>query len=100
VICNEYCCPKHGRFDCLVDTPAPDAVDCPECEMPSPWVISAPYGRLKRGEVTQGRVAEPEHPGQMDTRPLADGMPLNEWKKQREKVRRDQTLAKLKREGM
>lgn len=98
----EYCCPEHDRFDALTErTPfgdAPDECPCPAilmidgehgmyeqaCGRMSPWAISAPLGRVKLGEVHRGK-SDPHLPHQLDTRPLADGMPPHEWNKLQEK---------------
>jgi hypothetical protein len=55
----------------------------------SPWTISAPLGRVKMGEATQGGVANAEKASWTDTRELGEGMPYNEWKKKRAKTWRD-----------
>lgn len=106
----DYECPEHGRFEAAVARPAPDTAPCPErqesgeCSFPcvrgfeSPWRISAPGSVLvRRGEVVQGKVDA--HPGDhyvMDTRPLADGMPLKEFKERRAKVHRDIVLKQMR----
>lgn len=104
----DYECPDHGRFEALVSRPAPDKAPCPArweagpcsgpCGYESPWRISAPGAvRARRGEVVQGKV-DP-HPGDhyvMDTRPLADGMPMAEFKARRAKVHRDIALNQMR----
>lgn len=100
----EYICPEHGRFEALVERDsrgeAPSFMECPEpaddgdadygtCAIMAPWTISAPLGRVKLGEVTQGKVTKSEVPTWTDTEPLGDGMPLQEWKKRRAKVWKD-----------
>lgn len=63
----------------------------------SPWVISAPVGRVKAGEVIRGKVAEyPSEHNVMDTRPLADGMPMSEFKARRAKVHGEVAVAKMR----
>lgn len=76
----EFECPLHGRFSENVPrTQRSDASTCPHCGGESPWVMSAPTGRVKIGEVTRGKSDE-RPPGALDTRALADGMPYSEWK--------------------
>ena len=90
----DYECPKHGRFELLVERDAngdpPSELWCPviaeaainHCGRSAPWRISAPS--LKRDSVpcfaaVRGGDTE-RRPGMLDTRPLAEGMPMSEWK--------------------
>jgi hypothetical protein len=68
------------------------------CHEPSTWVISASGAvRVKAGEVVRGKSEDrPSDRYVMDTRPLADGMPLAEWKAQRAKVHRDESLRRVR----
>ena len=95
-ILREFRCPEHGVFESYEPG---DAVPCPEwtdsdcpcgecqggpCDLPSERCFtSAPLGRVRAGEVARGKSDPPPHPLALDTRPLAEGMPLNEWKAQR-----------------
>jgi hypothetical protein len=114
----EYMCPEHGRFDltvtrdangdppavqpCDVITGEADLRDQPGemhpilCGKPSEYVISAPLGRIKRGEVTRGKADEKPTPFALDTEALADGMPLKEWKERRAKMWRAKDYAEFK----
>jgi hypothetical protein len=120
----EYICPEHGKFNALVQRTGscdpPDEHPCPAliavvnmlddgeavdmvCDEPSPWTISGPLGRVKRGEVTQGKVSKAELPTWTDTEALGAGMSLREWKKNRAKVWKDhryKTNVKDSRKGM
>lgn len=104
----DYECPVHGRFELQVDRPAPDNAACPvwvtedetrsvPCQHRAEWRISAP-GAVRMGtQLVQGKVGE--YPGEqyvMDTRPLADGMPLAEFKSRRAKVHRDIVLKEMR----
>jgi len=82
----EYSCPDCGVFDATVERPAPDEHDCPICGATATWVISAPVGRVKRGEVSQGKY-EPPPSGYMDTRALGDGQSLEDWRADRRAAR-------------
>lgn len=85
LIALEFACPDHGRFDATHErSSAPDSMPCPQCGRDSPWVISAPMGRVKLGEVSRGKSDAPP-PNVMDTRALGEGMPVSEWRAQREK---------------
>jgi len=87
---SEYDCPDHGRFEAQVDRSSiPDFHPCPDCSALSPWRISAPLFKPQRGAVAQGKIAESPHQLALDTRPLAEGMPLREWKKRRAAMWRD-----------
>lgn len=121
----EYLCPLHGRFEVVVqrdangDPPATHA--CPAIdsmlgasvdythaqapagptEAPCPiddaeWVISAPLGKVALASATQGKVERPENPLFYDTRALGEGMPLNEWKAQRDKLRKEQRRKQIR----
>jgi hypothetical protein len=109
----EYVCPQHGRFSATVDRdangdpPATQACtvlceddnfpyeDPEECGFESEWVISAPIGRVKRGEASQGKYEPPPHAGYMDTRALGEGQSLDEWRADRAKVRQEQRIREI-----
>lgn len=93
----EFLCPEHDRFESLEDrATAPDAAPCPQCGASSPWVISAPMGRVKLGSVTTGKFEPPPHRYALDTRPLADGMKYSDWKKKRDALVKERTLARVR----
>ncbi len=105
---HEYLCPEHGRFTAEVSrADPPDEVFCTEiehgnltnlCGLTSPWSPSGIANRVKAGEVTQGKVETaglPDHVC-MDTRPLADGMPMSEFKAQRAKLHADLAIKKMR----
>ena len=117
----EYMCPVHGRFDLVVERDAngdpPAEAKCEHwfskeeteavghawhghptlfCGEWSPYVISAPMGRVKRGEVTRGKADEKPTPFALDTEALADGMSLKEWKKRRADMWRAKDYAEFK----
>lgn len=94
---GDYECPTDGRFEHTTvrdergDPPA--TVACPSCGADSPWRPSAPVARVKLGEVVQGKVMEyPPEAVCLDTRPLAEGMPLSEWRSKQEAITRDINL--------
>jgi hypothetical protein len=98
-IASEFECAQHGRFELTQPRDQlPDATPCPTCAAPSPWRFPAPgAARVKLGEVVQGKVMEypPEHVC-LDTRPLADGMPLAEWKAKQQSITRDLALKRAR----
>lgn len=68
------------------------------CSRAASWRISAPGAVRIATQMVQGKVAEyPQAEYVMDTRPLADGMPLAEFKAQRAKVHRDIALREMRR---
>lgn len=99
----EYLCPEHGRFEADVSrASSPDAMGCPvvSCEEVSPWSPSGVVGRVKQGEVVQGKADErPADKYVMDTSVIADGMPLAEFKAKRAKVHRDIALERIRKLG-
>lgn len=120
----DYECPVHGRFTAIVprdtsgdppptmrceeideichDCAEPPCSDCGavhwQCDEMAPFVMSAPgHVKVRAGEVVRGRSAErPADRYVMDTRPLADGMPLEEFKKRRAAVHRDESLRRVR----
>lgn len=96
-IVAEYMCPEHGRFDVTVARDAngdpPSEHPCPglwgadECGRAALWVISAPHTRVQKvTAVTRGKWQKPEHKTWTDTRNIAEGQPLYEWKEDRAKI--------------
>src|SRR6185436_1826851 len=94
----DYECPVHGRFEATVqrdengDPPAMlsrhpidfiiEGDQAGVCRELCPWRTSAPklardsvpcYAAMRGGDTER-------RPGMLDTRPLADGMPVREWK--------------------
>lgn len=99
----EYRCPVHGLF--AIDVPrafSPDTARCisrdgvpagMSCNELSNWVPTVGAARVRLGEVAQGKSdARPPEDIVMDTRPLADGMPLHEFRERRKKIHRDIAL--------
>lgn len=95
LILADFRCPEHGVFEDLGARDV-DAVPCPQCGASSPWSPSPVVGRIKLGEVQQGKFEPPPSPGALDTRALADGMPYSEWKAKRDKFRRDQKITEVR----
>lgn len=97
---RDFSCEEHGVFDALIQRGLREPQPCPACGRDSEMVMSAPLGRVKLGEVTRGKVEPAPSPYALDTQPLADGMPLGEFKKQRRKLWDDKRRADWKREGL
>lgn len=122
-IAAEYYCEKHGRFELDVERTvagdAPDTVPCPmsgfqndgsdccedcvgQCDLPATWCISAPLARVQKvTAVTKGKWQKPEHKTWTDTRNIAEGQPLYEWKEDRAKIweeRRKEDVVRFARE--
>lgn len=123
LITCDFECSLHGYFVAMVPRDAsgdpPASIQCTEivehehnCEEPpcsdcgfttwqcgesAAWCISAPPGRAKAGEVVQGKIdAYPGEHNVMDTRPLADGMPLAEFKARRAKVHQEIAIERMR----
>ena len=119
----EYSCPEHGVFEAIVERDAagdaPVEMRCPAslfvdsaddcchdcaglCDRLSPRIMSAPKVRkdtvlptaLVKGGDTERR------PGMLDTRPLADGMPMKEWKKLQKGITEDRRHKQLIKKGL
>lgn len=97
---REYECDLCGVFAETVETPHPGSRPCPTCGRPSPLVVSAVAGRVKLGEVSRGKVADAPSPYALDTRPLAEGMPLAEFKQKRAKLWREKREREWKDKGL
>ena len=104
LIVAEYRCPEHGLFEVTaqrVDDGAPTEHAC-ECGTVSPWTPSAPKMRVDtvlptaavRGGDTERR------PGMLDTRPLAEGMPMAEWRKVQDKHREERRHQQMVANGL
>lgn len=93
---SEYRCPDHGIFEATVQRDAngdaPDEQPCQDCGEPSPWTISAPHPKVLSvpcSAVSRGGDMSERHPGMLDTRPLAEGMPMKEWRGVQDKHRQE-----------
>lgn len=115
-IVAEYECPRHGRVTLTIDRDAngdpPAWAECPmpigarddvvlgleydRCNEPSEYRISAVRGRVRAGEVSRGKSEPPPHALALDTSPLADGMPYNEWKKKRNEMWRGERWKQIR----
>ena len=98
LIAAEFECPEHGVFEALCHRDA-DTHLCPACGAVSDWRISAPMsGRPAFISARRGKNEEKPFPTAMDTEALADGMPMHEWKAQREKIWNDHEYKQWKKE--
>lgn len=119
----DYECPEHGVFEAQVqrdengDPPAMANCLLTEsfvrmndgtgwhpvpCGRRSPWRISAPS--LKRDSIpcfaaVRGGDSE-RRPGMLDTRPLAEGMPVKEWKAKQADATRERRYHQLIAKGL
>lgn len=93
LIAADYLCPEHGRFDSLEERDAtglpPAERPCVVCGAPSSKVFPLASYKPQRGAVKQGKEEPRDSKLIMDTRPLADGMPYDEWKAGRDKMFED-----------
>jgi len=119
VVTAEYECLDHGRFELTIvrdergdppewvhctwrnpdltddDRAHPSAVDCVNaCR----HVMSSPgHVKVSLCSVVQGRsAARPDERYVMNTEKLADGMPYHEWKAERAKIHRDESLRRVR----
>ena len=96
MILVDYHCSTCGSFESMVESPAPDVVAC-TCGLMASWVPVPISGRVKAGEAVRGKVEE-YRPGQLDTRALGEGQPLNEWRAERRKKQRAEHREQIWRE--
>lgn len=104
----DYRCPEHGLFEATVrrdeNGDAPDTQPCPhvidhddeggvdECLLESPWTISSPKPRVLSvlpSAAIRGGDMKDRPPHMLDTRALAEGMPLSTWKTKQRELTRD-----------
>ena len=95
----DYRCQKCSTtFESFEDrTAPPEVLPCQShCDGEAVRIFSAPsIGTNWLGSVNRGKSDE-RPPGVMDTRALADGKPLSEWKAERKAYWRDKDLAENK----
>jgi hypothetical protein len=96
----EFLCSGCGeRYESLEDRPAPARVAHLACGQEAELVISAPKPATQWGTAVRGKSDPPPSQRSVDTRGLGDGMSLNDWRKQRARMWRDNDRAK-RREAM
>ena len=83
----EYACPLCGRYESLEQRPAPDVHAHPPCGRGAIRVLSAVKFKPQYGAVTRGKNAEPPQHA-LDTRPMAEGVPLHTWRERSRAKRR------------
>jgi putative FmdB family regulatory protein len=98
----DYRCPECGDFEALIERPTPDHQDCPICGAESDWVISAPHPKVLSvpcSAVVRGGDTE-RRPGMLDTRPLAEGMSITEWRKVQKKHSEERRHEQMVKKGL
>lgn len=93
----EYQCSCGDRVESLERRSDPSSSIDHGCGEMAVRCLSAVRGSVKLGEVTRGR-SEPPPPEVLDTRPLADGMPLAEFRARRRKYHADRRYSQIKQE--
>jgi hypothetical protein len=110
---HEYLCPVHGRF--TADVPradVPDEVFCPArytdgkswgpaqkvntCGLTSPWSPSSIATKISTIGFSRGKAEEAPTKHALTTRDLADGMPMNEWRAKRAKLREERRRKRVR----
>ena len=117
----DYECPVHGVFEAQVQRdengnpptgqPCPVSVGCDNeacveehalCSFPASWRISAPsiardsvpcFAAVRGGDTER-------RPGMLDTRPLAEGQPVSEWRAKQAEAQRERRHHELIRKGL
>jgi len=102
-------CPKLAEFACddcgIFDETVSDATasaPCPDCGADSSRILSAHHTKVESvipTAVVRGGDTE-RRPGMLDTRPLADGMPMKEWRKIQDGHRQERQHQKLIKRGL
>lgn len=97
----EYACRRCGeRIESLEPRSAiPPTLPHATCGGVAERAISAPKVRTVWAEpVSRAKSDERPGPATFDTRAIADGMPVAEWRKRRKKLWRDRSYAQFRRE--
>ena len=100
-ILSEYDCPSCGIFEAIM-TRDDDHAPCPGCAESAPWCFSAPKTKVDSmpcTAVVRGK-DEDRRPGMLDTRPLADGMSMKDWRKVQDGHRRERRHQQLIKRGL
>lgn len=113
-----YTCPEHGEFDAEVERDekgeAPDEIQCPLPPMRDPdarwdaetcgmatWTPTPIACRVRRIEAIKGRWEKPERQTFLDTRNLAEGQDIDDFRADRAAVwerRRQEDVMAVKKE--
>lgn len=75
----------------------PTSAPCPSCSEPAPRIISGTHAGTPGPTFQRGK-SDPPPPHVVDTRPLAEGMSMRDWKAMRREKRRAARYAQIKRE--
>lgn len=113
-----YTCPAHGEFDAEVARDesggAPEVIPCPvvtqererwdegrhedegrRCEQPATWTPSVVACRVRRIEAVKGKWEKPERKTYLDTRDLADGMDIDDFREKRAQIWEEKRQAEV-----
>jgi hypothetical protein len=86
-IALDFLCSNCGPFSLTVDDRDTEGVPCVDnCGQIADRVMSAPFGAVNHVSVVRGGVAQQESPLHLNTRGLASGQTMTEYRAQREKV--------------
>lgn len=95
-----YACAEHGAFELVVDiATSADPRPCPSCGAASERTVDAAALKVPVGALVRGKYATDRHPMAMDTRPIADGMPVQEFKAMRAKQWADHDRSAMRKAG-
>lgn len=100
-VLREYRCEEHGCFE--LDVPRETSQNprpCPTCGAPSERTLTANIATHVNVGLFRGKSDGPRSPLDLDTRPLAEGMPLKEWRAKRSRLHRDRRRAEAKARGL
>lgn len=97
LISQQYACPAHGLF-VLVETCNVDETPraCPDCGASSEYRIAAPTIGVKYASAVNRGRSDERPPGMLDTRPLAEGMSMTEWRAKQDKISDELRRKKIK----
>lgn len=94
---HEYLCPACGRFERDVPRESvPDVVLCEDCGAVSPWSPSVVTCRVRMVEATRGKSEAKPTATTLDTRALAEGMPMQEWRAKRAAMREEKRRKRVR----
>ena len=102
---SAYACSSCGPFESLElrSSPSPTR-PCPDCASPGDLVEYAGFQTVNHDNritaVATGKSDAHDNPNMLDTRPLAEGMPMKEWRAKQDKARVERRHKQMVKNGL
>lgn len=95
----DFACPNCGPFSAMADRDCEGTLCIDDCGAIAERIISAPFVGPEKATVDRGPVQRAENPKWLDTRALAEGMPLSEFRAMRAKRQEERRQAESREFG-